>query len=297
LSFAGHLWNFRRDWRRHAGGAQVLLAYQTVINGVLGASVTGRNTPLVTWIRAEEEYDYSALKYRWLTPPVLRRSARVLVQSRTIAESLLAAVAGRSGQAEADRLARRLDAIPNAVRVGSEPPANGRHGLLAVGRLVPVKGHDVLLRALRSLPNPPPLTIVGEGALRAKLEAAAQGLPVTFLGYVRDLPERMAQHQLLVMPSRQEGFPNVVLEAMERGLPAVTTRVGALGDLVIPGETGLTVPADDVPALAEAISRAYHDPEALARMGRRAREVALGYGWEPHLDRLESLLGNVVAER
>jgi len=294
LSFAGHLASFWRDWSRYGDGADVVLAYQTVINGVLGVLAARNRCPLVTWIRNEEEFDYRDPKYRLLTPPVLRRSVRVLVQSPTIGTRLLAETRSRLGESAAERLAPRTLAIANAVRVGPEPPWGDRQGLLAVGRLVPAKGHDVLIRALRRLPDPPPLTLVGDGPLRGELETAARGLPVRFTGYVHDLPERMTRHRLLVMPSRKEGFPNVVLEAMERGLPAVTTLVGALPDLVIPGETGLSVPADDDGALAEAIASAYGDASALTRMGRRSREVALTYGWEPHLDRLEEVLRAVA---
>ena len=87
-----------------------------------------------------------------------------------------------------------------------------------------------------------------------------------------DLRPLFRQAGLLVLSSRTEALPNVVLEAMAAGLPVVATRVGGLPEVVRPGRTGWLVPPRDVPALAGAISHLLSDPETSQAFGRAGRE-------------------------
>jgi len=150
--------------------------------------------------------------------------------------------------------------------------------LLSVGALIPLKAHDVLLHALASLPpsDPAPrLLIVGDGPSRGDLErlAAALGLAdrVQFLGRLADPSSAYRAADLFVLPSRQEGFPLVVLEAGWFGLARIATDVGGVPEAVRHGETGLIVPPDDVRALAEAIARLGADAQMRRRFGEAAR--------------------------
>ncbi len=150
---------------------------------------------------------------------------------------------------------------------------------LFIGELRPVKGVDVLLKALALLDRDRPTTavIVGSGPDTDALKAQAAELGLT--GKVRfpgALPagEAMALGRVFVVPSRAESFPYVVLEAAAAGIPLISTNVGGIGEIVAGTDTTL-LPADDIAALAAAMRSARDDaPAALARAGRLRAAVA-----------------------
>lgn len=148
--------------------------------------------------------------------------------------------------------------------------------IVAVGRLNAQKGFDVLLEALTELPDVT-LLIVGGGEEHDSLAAQAAALEVddrvTITGWTRSVREHLARADVFVLPSRSEGFPLAIAEAMQAGLPVVATDVGSVPEAVIHGETGILVPKDDPRSLAAALGRLVEDPTLRARMGRRGREV------------------------
>ena len=176
-----------------------------------------------------------------------------------------------------------FEIVHYGIAAGPEPaPYPGGSRLLFVGRLVPVKGIDTLLRAFAvALREQPDLTldIVGDGPLRGVLEALAGALglggSVRFRGRVEDVGAEMEQATAVVVPSLGEGFGMVALEAAERGRPVVASAVGGLPEIVADGTTGVLVPPGDASTLATAIVALVHDAERAAAMGRAARERAL----------------------
>jgi glycosyltransferase involved in cell wall biosynthesis len=159
---------------------------------------------------------------------------------------------------------------------GTNPPDDVRPGeriLLAVCRLEPQKGIDVAINSLGDIPNAR-LVVLGEGPERAKLERLAADLdvPVSLPGRVPDVAAWLDRADLLVHPVRWEGFGLALLEAMLSSKPVVATRVSAIPEIVVDGETGLLVPPEDPPALAAAINRVLDDPEGYGERGfARAR--------------------------
>jgi glycosyltransferase involved in cell wall biosynthesis len=294
VRFASHVERFLRDWRRTGGPEhEVILAYQMVINGFLATLAPAGGAPVVTWVRCESEgFLFRRPWTRGLARRVLARSARLLFQDEAIRDPILNEARRRFGERFARDAAAKAAVLPNAIRLGEEPAYDGREGLVFLGRLTHQKAPEVLIEALRRLPHPPPLRVIGDGDLRPRLEAAATGLPVTFVGRVPEerVAAEIARARALVFPSRWEGFPNAVLEALERGLPVVASDVGAVRTLVRDGETGALVPPEDPAALAGAIERVLGDDGRWGTMARRARELARGYGWETHLERLETIL-------
>jgi glycosyltransferase involved in cell wall biosynthesis len=167
------------------------------------------------------------------------------------------------------------------LRSGRQP-----RRLLSVGRLVPMKGFDILLAAvaeLRSRGMELSCTVIGEGPERARLEnlRAALGLDaqVEFPGAMpqSEVVRHMGESTLMVLPcvvapnGQSDGIPNVLMEAMATGLPVVSTRISGIPELVEDGVNGCLVPAGDVAALASAIESLVDDEdkcEAFALAGR-----------------------------
>jgi len=170
--------------------------------------------------------------------------------------------------------------------------------VLSLGRLVPIKGVDTLIRAVARQPELS-LVVAGDGPERSSLQAlaASLGANVRFVGEVRDQEKRawLEAADLFVLPSRKlssgrtEGMPITLLEAMGAGLPVVATQSGGLADLIEHEENGLLVASDDVAGLRAAILR-MRDPALRERLALNARETAEDYAWPALAPRFEALL-------
>ncbi len=165
--------------------------------------------------------------------------------------------------------------------------ADGSKVIGAVGRLHRQKGLDILVRAMPALLARFPgltLLIAGDGPERDRLEqlADAEGAAphIRFLGEWTRVPELLAALDVFVLPSRWEGMPNALLEAMAAGVPAVAARVGGVPEIMaagesdapLAGETGIMVGPEDPAALAGAVSALLQDENRRRSMGANARE-------------------------
>jgi glycosyltransferase involved in cell wall biosynthesis len=181
----------------------------------------------------------------------------------------------------------------------------GRFRIFSCGRLNPAKGHDILIRAvaiLRDRALPAELRIAG-GDDRADLEthkaleslAAELGVrdAVTLLGPVPEstIVEELDRAHAFALATLTEGLGVATMEAMAFGLPAVSTRVGGVPELITSGVDGLLVEAGSVPALAEALETLARDPDLAERLGRAARQK-IEAGFSP--DRSAQLLLDLV---
>ncbi len=170
--------------------------------------------------------------------------------------------------------------------------------IIAVSRLVWHKGYPELAAAMRLLPEAE-LWVVGErldsdrGAdMAALLGAAGLGCRLRMLGYRTDVPALLAAADIFTLPSRFEGLPMSVIEAMLTGLPVVATTIRGPAEQVVDGVTGLSVPAGDPEALGSALARLARDPDLRARMGLAGRQRALDrYDEAKVLSRTLDLLG------
>lgn len=176
------------------------------------------------------------------------------------------------------------------------PPAEGRgHDgplrLLAVGRLVEVKGFPVLLDALALLAArgvDVHLRLVGSGPLEeflhAQVAARDLGESVTIVGPLSEdeLPDEYRAADVYVLTSFQEGLPVVVMEAMSAGLPVVVSQVGSIGELVENGVSGIVLPPARADLVADAIADLATDPERRAAIGRAARDAVVA-GFTPEV--------------
>ncbi|WP_114993593.1 glycosyltransferase [Synechococcus sp. UW179A] len=195
---------------------------------------------------------------------------------------------------------QRLDLLPNplpaglSLREGDGCSSRRQQEVLAVARLVPQKGLDVLIRAFALLPRSVRqgwrLTLVGDGPEREALEDLVdqQHLrsEVRFEGFRSDPLDFMQRASIFALPSRFEGMPNALLEAMAAGLPSVVSNAspGPL-EMVRDGREGLVVGTDDDVAFAAALRRLMQDAELRQRCGDAARETLRSLDWvvvEPH---------------
>jgi glycosyltransferase involved in cell wall biosynthesis len=167
-----------------------------------------------------------------------------------------------------------LDALPEPWGVGTdlELPPNARV-LLCVARLVPQKGVDVAAAALPRIRERHPdavLVVLGEGPERTRLGAEGLYLP----GRVGDVAAWYDRAELLVHPVRWEGFGLALLEAMLAAKPVVATRVSSVPEIVLDGETGLLVRAEDPAALADAVTALLDNPARATALGGAGRARA-----------------------
>ena len=187
--------------------------------------------------------------------------------------------------------ARQLALLPNPLPMPVVPATVGtagdRRGLVTVARLVPQKGIDVLIRAMARTVGEAggwTLTLVGDGPERQDLERQVEqaGLQdrVQFLGFRPDPQTFLLQAGVFVLPSRFEGMPNALLEAMAAGLAVIVTDAspGPL-EVVEHGTSGWVVPSDDPVALAEALDHLAADPLLRERLGAAARATLRQSDW------------------
>ncbi len=237
------------------------------------------------------------LLIKWLNRRVMRYAERVIAVSGSVAR-FVSEVEGTPPE-RVGTIHYGLD-VPS-FRANSRQIARSRLGVTEtqnvcligfVGRLVRQKGVDLALQAFACLRKGHPqsrLLIVGDGPERQHLEAQTRRLglkeSVIFGGWVDDASCVMPAFDIVVAPSRWEGFGLVVLETMSHGLPVIAARAGSLPEIVIDGETGLLVPSECPAALAKAMEELLIDPRRAKSMGRRAQSrVSQSFSVEKMVD-------------
>lgn len=180
---------------------------------------------------------------------------------------------------------RRVEVIHNGVdterfRPGPPRPQGTRLRIGSTGRLHTVKNFGLLIAAAaqaRRQGLDVEVAIAGEGHEREHLEvlAKAEQVPTQLLGYTEDIPAFLQGLDLFVLSSHNEANPNVLLEAMATGLPAVATAVGGVPEVTGGGQAARLIPAGDASALTQALLELGADPAARARLGQVARAHVL----------------------
>jgi len=209
-------------------------------------------------------------------------------------------------------LPRRVEVVPNAVRIASVPimeaddrlrrqlpGAFERAVVLTLARLDEQKGLLTLVRAAAYVPDAR-FVIAGEGPQRPQLEALIRSLGlhdrVHLLGHRPDVAGLLTACDVFVLPSRFEGLPVALLEAMAAGRPVIATDIGGTDEIVRHEDTGLLVPADDAGALAAAITRVLSDPVLARRIGAAGRERVLQeYSADPLIARLRAVYSELAS--
>jgi teichuronic acid biosynthesis glycosyltransferase TuaC len=199
--------------------------------------------------------------------------------------------------------------ILDVIRAKSELLSNYKNWriLLSVSRLIKTKGIDFNIYALKSLVNKHKnllYIIVGDGPERYNLEKLVQSLDLTkYVRFAGAMPynkvmEYMAICEVFTLPSWQETFGLVYIEAMAHGKPVVAIQGQGVDGIVIHGETGLLVKPRDINSLVEALDFLLSHPDEARAMGERAREVVLAnYTWEKNAEKTIEVYREVLNER
>ncbi len=269
--------------RRALAGADLVHAHGLRAGLVAAAAARGRGRRALVVTLHNALPDRSGPLRR-----VLARAERATVRAADVvlaASGDLAENARRLGARDVRVAPVAAPALPPATRTRDDVRAelglaDGRPLVLAVGRLHPQKGYDVLLDAAASWaagPRPPLVVVAGDGPLDAELSAriAAERLPVTLLGRRTDVADLLAAADLAVLPSRWEARSLTAQEALRAGTPLVAARTGGLPELL--GDAAELVPPGDAAALAAAVDALLGDPGRAAALAAAGRERAAGW--------------------
>lgn len=217
---------------------------------------------------------YTFGRKKWKRLPIEKALLKVTDRSVCVSQAVKDHLMGSGGMSP-----EGMVVIPNGIDVApfaSIPPQEIAvpARLITVARLARVKGHDILLRALPHVSDlVEELLVVGDGPEASHLRTLAAELQiesqVRFLGSRDDIPELLAKSDLFIAPSRSEGLPVAILEAMAAARPVVATAVG--GSVEVVQDVGWLAPPEDPGALAREIRQALINPNDTAQMVEKAR--------------------------
>jgi glycosyltransferase involved in cell wall biosynthesis len=270
-------WRARRALRESLLATQpdVVISFIDTCNVQVLSALTGSTVPVV--VSERTDWRYHALNWRWRA---LRRWT--YPRARYVVSLASAPVQDALRYWPRWRCVHIANPVPRLTTPATPHPAwCGQHHLVAMGRLVPSKGHDLLLRAFATcVPRHPDwdLSILGDGPERAGLAKLAQELGVQdrvhFCGNVSPPFGLLAAADLFVFASLYEAFGMALAEAMACGLPVISFDCpSGPADIIRNGEDGVLVPTGNVPALAAAMNCLMGDAGLRQRMSRRAPEV------------------------
>ncbi len=252
------------------------------------ASAVPRDTPLV--LTEHSEAPWRSWRARAMSRWFYCRAARIVAVSTAIRDLLVDVYSVPPADIQ---VLPAIPAIP--VRPPAPQPGGGRSAVVGfAGRLSPEKGVDVFLRAASIVAGVVPearFVVIGDGRLRGELEALATDLGlledrVRFLGFRDDAADLIAGLDILAVPSRSEGTPLVVGEAMAAGVPVVVSRVGGLPDQVTHRRTGLMVDPEDPEGLATALVSLLLAPDEARQLGEAGRAHAARFPHAALVDRI-----------
>ena len=277
-------WSFITDIVAGASRHGVNLVQSHSFKAHLTAFMIYRRTrwPWVAFAHGYTQDRWRARLYNRADQLLMGKASHVCAVAESVAQ--IVRRAGRRGP---------ISIVPNAIEAGAVPPSaderqelrssfglDPQHFVLAcVGRLSREKGVDVLLAAVRDFvaENAEMRVLIAGTGPEARVlarEASVPGLAgrVRLLGWIPRPQQLMAAADLVVLPSRSEGLPNVALESYEVGTPVLATDVGAVSRVILEGQTGWVVQPDSVPALLDGLRRAVQARADLRRYGVAGRQ-------------------------
>jgi glycosyltransferase involved in cell wall biosynthesis len=253
----------------------VVVSFIDQMNVLILLATIGMPTPIIVSERTDPRYWNPGRAWRWMRRLLYRRAAHVVVQTESVA-----------AWAKTSRPSWNVLVIPNPVMpvdpAGRQESARNRFVIFALGRLIPEKGFDLLIQAFAKICSSFPdwqLRIGGAGPCLDSLRDLAAGYGIVdrveFAGRIADPPTEYLKADIFALPSRAEGFPNVLLEAMSAGCAVVAFDCpSGPREIILDQEDGILVRANDVDALARSLADLIESDALRSRLGHRATRVA-----------------------
>ena len=283
-------------------GPDVILSFcdQMNVMTLIAASRTG--IPVVACERSDPRHQSLSQPWEWLRGSTYPNAFRVVALTQEVAEHLQ-----EEYRANTTTIASAIASPPNP---SPRDIASQSRKILAMGRLEHEKGFDRLIEAFGKMADKHPdwmLSILGDGSQREALERQISELHltarVTLHGWLQDPWKQHLDSCFFVLPSRYEGFPSALLEAMCRGIPALTVDCDS-GPRAIThrmedqtGHPGAMITANDSSGLVSGLEEMISNPAAREEFGRRGVAVTDHFGWEHMVSQFESLLREAASDR
>ncbi|MFW6049859.1 MAG: glycosyltransferase [Myxococcota bacterium] len=292
--------------RRHGPRWDALVSHWALPCGLVAGAVAGGRPHLAVCHSADIHLLERVPGRSPMAAALVRGATAVQLVSHALRRRLLDLVPPRLREAAAERCfvaPMGVEAPPGPRDAAAGAALRRRLGMrgftaLFLGRLVPIKGVDVAVRAVARNPRAVELWVAGDGPERERLQNLARrlGAPVRFVGQVhgRAKWDLLRAADAMVAPSRAgartEGMPVAVLEGLAAGLPVVATRSGGLAEAIRNGHTGLHVPEGDPAAVAAALAKLRVDGVLRAHLQTHGQRFAARHTWSARAAEVEARL-------
>jgi glycosyltransferase involved in cell wall biosynthesis len=279
-------------------GPDIIVSFLDWVNVLSIFASRGLGIPIVYSERVDPRYAPTRRFWKLLRPLAYRLGDALVVLSSGCLEAFPTAIREQAA------------VIPTPIRASenklvANSPMTSALRFIAVGRLVPQKGFDLLIEAFSPIANACPewsLSIFGDGPLREELELRCEALGLSdqiFLpGQTEDVYREMGKSSVFVLSSRFEGFGRVLAEAMSCGLPVVSFDCpSGPSEIFVDGQEGFLVPREDVAALSLAMRKLVEDADLRRSMGEHAKIRSAAFSPETVTAQWETVFERVLRER
>jgi glycosyltransferase involved in cell wall biosynthesis len=281
-------------------GVDLLLSRAWNVNAIVSIAGLLANTPFVLFLSGSTRREGQPRFKLAAEGMLLRRASRIISVSEAAKKNCIKAYSLSPSLIEVVHNGIKIDEIQALSEHSSEDEDLDRmkkkegFDIVFVGRVIPRKGLDVLLQAVRGLEKKTNVWVIGGGET-ARYEALAEELKVReqveFLGRKENPFPALKHADLFVLPSRSEGFPNVLLEAMALARPVLAADCETGPSEIIDGTNGWLFPVEDSETLRRQISDLIEDDYKRTEMGRKAKEtVRDNFRLETQLSKIEAVL-------
>ncbi|HHO75623.1 MAG TPA: glycosyltransferase family 4 protein [Deltaproteobacteria bacterium] len=260
-------------------------------------ALSGTNIPLIVSERNNPLKQSQPLPWEFLRKFLYPRASAVVVQTEPARKWATGFVPDHRVYTVANPLSceeNSLGEIPSALK--------GKSIICSMGRLVPSKGFDLLMRSFHIASRDKPdwiLLILGEGEDRGRLEKIAKELGISdriFMpGRVKNTHDYLESSKIFVLSSKHEGFPNALIEAMSLGMPVISTDCPfGPSEIIHDGIDGMLIPNKNIHELALALKHLMDNEAERIRFGEKARETSRRFNIEVIMDQWEKLISHVI---
>ena len=287
-----------------ASRPHVVISFAGTVNLLTLLAVSGLSIPVIVSERTDPTRWSAGFSWERIRRFLYPRAGSVVVQTERVAQWARRFVPVEKVRVIPNPVSPEVWTNSGAVGQGEVAALITRNTIVAMGRLGREKGFDLLVRAFALVRERYPywnLVIIGEGTERENLVELAAQLRVddsiSFLGRLANPHPLVRRAGIFVLPSRIEGFPNVLLEAMALGLPVVAADCcSGPREIVKDGIDGLLCPPEDANALADAMCRVMSNPSLRVRLGRHAINVRQRFSVQAVSKQWEDLVRSVSVD-